>query len=99
MLKVTNMSLDSKENWFAIEKDTYDTHDTHDTRWHKIDERMKECEKRIADLEKENLRLVNRILEAEIAAERYKNLMLRKNISFPFSPMLSAKLHPHTLEM
>ncbi|NDF15947.1 hypothetical protein EB061_11610, partial [bacterium] len=32
-----------------------------------------------------------RVLEAEIAMERYKNLLLRKNISFPFSP-ITAKI-------
>lgn len=33
----------------------------------------------------ENLKLINRILEAEISVERTTNILLRKNISFPFT--------------
>ena len=35
-------------------------------------------------IEVENLKLINRILEAEISLERTKNILVRKNISFPF---------------
>lgn len=62
-----------------------------------------ECQTNIQKLEAENLKMINRILEAEIAVERYKNILLRKNISFPFSPMLSQPLLSqrmiHTLPM
>lgn len=33
----------------------------------------------------ENLKLINRILEAEISVERTTNILLRKHISFPFT--------------
>jgi hypothetical protein len=33
----------------------------------------------------ENLKLINRILEAEISIERSTNILLRKGISFPFT--------------
>lgn len=78
---------DSNAQWFSI-------HST-DELEKKIDalqDRVQRCETTIQSLQNENLKLVNRILEAEVAAERYKNLMLRKQISFPFSPMLSARL-------
>lgn len=64
-----------------------------------LQKRMVTLEQQMTTLQAENLRLVNRILEAEIAVERYKNLLLRKNICFPFSPMLSSRLHPSNLEM
>lgn len=35
----------------------------------------------------ENLKLINRILEAEISVERTTNILLRKNISFPFTKL------------
>lgn len=52
---------------------------------------LSDCRMKIHHMETENLRLVNRILEAEISMERYKNLLLRKNISFPFAP-ITAKI-------
>lgn len=52
---------------------------------------VSECRVKLQTMETDNLRLVNRVLEAEIAMERYKNLLLRKNISFPFSP-ITAKI-------
>lgn len=53
----------------------------------------------VTQLQNDNLRLINRILEAEIAVERYRNLLLRKNISFPFSPMLTARMVNATCNM
>ena len=54
------------------------------------------CKEKIKDLEiicnkisNENLKLINRVLEAEISIERTKNILLRKNISFPFTPLTS----------
>ena len=35
----------------------------------------------------ENLTLINRILQAEISVERTTNILLRKNISFPFTKL------------
>ena len=39
---------------------------------------------KLSIIEVENLKLINRILEAEISLERTKNILVRKNISFPF---------------
>ena len=57
-------------------------------------ERIKDLEDKIHHLEttcnkirNENLKLINRVLEAEISIERTKNILLRKNISFPFTPL------------
>lgn len=72
--------------WFSIQ--------THDElqRMDALEKRVQTLETHVGQLQNENLRLVNRILEAEIAVERYRNLLLRKNISFPFSPMLTARM-------
>ena len=43
-----------------------------------------ELKQKISIIEVANLKLINRILEAEISLERTKNILLRKNISFPF---------------
>ena len=50
-----------------------------------LSQRLETIEKNIENLKTENLKLVNRMLEAEVSLERYKNLMLRKHITFPFS--------------
>lgn len=50
-----------------------------------LSQRLDTIEKTIENLKNENLKLVNRMLEAEVSLERYKNLMLRKHITFPFS--------------
>lgn len=60
----------------------------------KFEEKVEKLEDNINDLEttcnkirNENLKLINRVLEAEISIERTKNILLRKNISFPFTPL------------
>ena len=79
----------SNGHWFSISS-------AEETRG--VERRIESLEKKVdtlhqtvAELQSDNLKLVNRILEAEIAVERYRNLLLRKNISFPFSPMLTSK--------
>jgi len=47
---------------------------------HKVEELFKMCH----HIENNNLKLTNRILENEVILERTKNILLRKNISFPF---------------
>lgn len=54
--------------------------------------KIKDINKKVLDNEStcnlirnENLKLINRILEAEISVERTTNILLRKNISFPFT--------------
>lgn len=55
------------------------------TKINELSQRLDGMEKTIHELKNENLKLVNRMLEAEVSLERYKNLMLRKHITFPFS--------------
>lgn len=55
-----------------------------------IEKKMLQFEKQVKDLTNENLRLVNRLLEAEIALERAKNSLVRKHIPFPFTPYISS---------
>lgn len=55
------------------------------TKVNKLEQRLDGMEKTIDELKNENLKLINRMLEAEVSLERYKNLMLRKHITFPFS--------------
>jgi cell division protein FtsL len=64
-----------------------------------VSEALSKLEKRVSDLEKENtdlkdqikdlanqnLRTINKMLEAEISLERTKNMLLRNHIPFSFS--------------
>lgn len=59
-----------------------------------LENKLKELENKTIDLDltcnkirNENLKIINRVLEAEISIERTKNILLRKNISFPFTPL------------
>ena len=45
---------------------------------------IEDLKQKFSIIEVENLKLINRILEAEISLERTKNILVRKNISFPF---------------
>ena len=49
-------------------------------------DRINVLEKSLDQLQTENLKLLNRLLETEVSIERTKNILLRKNISFPFTP-------------
>lgn len=51
----------------------------------KMNKKIKENETLCNKIRNENLKLINRILEAEISVERTTNILLRKNISFPFT--------------
>lgn len=53
----------------------------------KIYTRVKANENVCNSIKNDNLKLINRILEAEISVERTTNILLRKNISFPFTPL------------
>lgn len=55
-----------------------------------IEKKISQFEKQVKDLTNENLRLVNRLLEAEISLERAKNSLVRKHIPFPFTPYISS---------
>jgi hypothetical protein len=50
------------------------------------DIKLNHLEKQVKELTNDNLRLVNRLLEAEISLERARNSLVRKNIPFPFIP-------------
>ena len=59
-----------------------------------IKQQIKDIQKKVLSNEStcnvirnENLKLINRILEAEISVERTTNILLRKNISFPFTKL------------
>lgn len=51
-----------------------------------LDQRQKHLETLIHTLTNENLKMINRVLEAEIALERSKNSLIRNHIPFHFSP-------------
>lgn len=84
-------SIQSSEDFHALEKRV----ESNFQQLVQLQKQVTECTEHITQLQNDNLKLVNRILEAEIAVERYKNLLLRKNISFPFSPMMTAKYMGH----
>jgi hypothetical protein len=76
------------ENWFSI--DTEEKMEKRIIELEKKDEilnnKLKELEMICMNIQNENMKLINRVLETEISLERTKNILLRKNISFPFTP-------------
>jgi hypothetical protein len=61
-------------------------------RQQELDQKVKEMDNQIRYLTHDNLKLINRLLEAEISLERAKNSLVRNHIPFPFSPtLLSSK--------
>ena len=90
---------EEKSQWFVFSSSSKeDEENRRDTKLNEclrqlqeLRDEVAECRQKLQTMETDNLRLVNRVLEAEIAMERYKNLLLRKNISFPFSP-ITAKI-------
>lgn len=93
------LSID--DQWYSVdskneEKDKKDKNEM-EHRMREIENRMKEMEMQMMETQKmmnvirnENLKLINRVLEAEIALERAKNSLLRNHIPFPFA---SSPLH------
>lgn len=84
-------SVDSKNEEKDKEKENIEN------RMRDMENRMKEMEFQMMETQKmmnvirnENLKLINRVLEAEIALERAKNSLLRNHIPFPFA---SSPLH------
>jgi len=57
-------------------------------RQQELDQKVKEMDNQIRYLTHDNLKLINRLLEAEISLERAKNSLVRNHIPFPFSPTL-----------
>jgi len=82
-----NLNEDEKEDK-KLDKRFKDLEDKLN-RIYELEERVKELETTCHKIRNENLKLINRVLEAEISIERTKNILLRKNISFPFTPLTS----------
>jgi hypothetical protein len=87
-------SVDSKDDKKIKETENMENMEN---RIKEMENRMKEMETQFEEMQKvmntmhhENLKLVNRVLEAEIALERAKNYLLRNHIPFPFA---SSPLH------
>jgi len=78
-----NLNEDEKEDK-KLDKRFKDLEDKLN-RIYELEERVKELETTCHKIRNENLKLINRVLEAEISIERTKNILLRKNISFPFT--------------
>ena len=93
------LSID--DQWYSVdskneEKDKKEKNEI-ENRVSVMENRMKEVEIQLMETQKmmnvlrnENLKLINRVLEAEIALERAKNSLLRNHIPFPFA---SSPLH------
>ena len=92
---------DHHEQWYTLDmenvKDVKDVIKIEDVilRIKQMEVRQKELEKKIGDMDHQihylthdNLKLINRLLEAEISLERAKNSLVRNHIPFPFSPTL-----------
>lgn len=56
-----------------------------------LEKEVKKMESQVQSLSNENLKMVNRVLEAEISLERAKNSLVRKHIPFPFTPFVLSK--------
>ena len=56
-----------------------------------LEKEIKKMESQVQSLSNENLKMVNRVLEAEISLERAKNSLVRKHIPFPFTPFVLSK--------
>jgi hypothetical protein len=56
-----------------------------------LEKEIKKMESQVHTLSNENLKMVNRVLEAEISLERAKNSLVRKHIPFPFTPFVLSK--------
>jgi hypothetical protein len=56
-----------------------------------LEKEVKKMESQVHSLSNENLKMVNRVLEAEISLERAKNSLVRKHIPFPFTPFVLSK--------
>lgn len=90
------------DQWYSVdskneEKNKNEKNEKNEIRWREMENRMKEMELQMMETQKmmnvirnENLKLINRVLEAEIALERAKNSLLRNHIPFPFA---SSPLH------
>ena len=75
---------DHTEKWYDISPP--DKVDALERRVEEMEHHLKGVEARLSYLVSENLKLVNRLLEAEIALERAKNYLVRNHIPFPFVP-------------
>ena len=73
------------------EKEKEERIDELEKRMMELDHRQKHLETLIHTLTNENLKMINRVLEAEIALERSKNSLIRNHIPFHFSPSPLAK--------
>jgi len=67
----------------------------HDTKRNIEHKRMSE---HLKDMSTENLKMMNRMLEAEISLERTKNLLVRNNIPFSFRNNLSTILSSNIIK-
>lgn len=71
-----------------LEKTTKDDLEKNTKRIEDLEKYVKEIENHLQYLTNNNLKLINRLLEAEISLERAKNSLVRNHIPFPFSSTL-----------
>jgi hypothetical protein len=79
---------DNKDNKEDKNKDKNEIHDKVkelETKILSIERHLEKMESLVHTLTNENLKMTNRVLEAEIALERAKNSLVRNHIPFPFS--------------
>jgi len=81
----------NKDNKEDKNKDKNEKNEIHDkvkeleTKILSIERHLEKMESLVHTLTNENLKMTNRVLEAEIALERAKNSLVRNHIPFPFS--------------
>ena len=82
--------MNINNDWFSLEK-TEPKENELEKRVVVLEEKLKMMEQKMKEMEIHHLKLTNRLLESEISKERAQNLLLRKHMSFPFTPTLLTK--------
>lgn len=81
--------MNINNDWFSLEKLNLKK-----MNWKNVllfSKKIKNDGTKMKEMEIHHLKLTNRLLESEISKERAQNLLLRKHISFPFTPTLLTK--------
>jgi hypothetical protein len=77
---------DIENNRSVIDNRSIENNKNIENKVYELEKKVNHLESLIHTLTNENLKMVNRVLEAEIALERAKNSLIRNHIPFQFVP-------------
>ena len=80
--------MNINNNWFSLDKSEKEDLEKKIT---DLVDKVKLLQQKFNEMEINQLKLTNLLLETEISKERFQNLLLRKHISFPFTSTLLTK--------